>query len=92
MSSGILEPIGTGDDAFMVERQKIPPLFNDSFWKAVQIWQRWRRFGMPWHDVGWAEMPIHLISIIELFDKYFHEFENKPHDEQKLPTRKVTMR
>lgn len=84
-----MEFIGAGSNAFTVERREIPPLFTDSFWKAVQIWQRWRKLGMPFSG-GWAEQPTHIVEIIDMLESMCKEWENKPKVAPKKSNRRIT--
>jgi len=49
------------------KRSKIPDYFNEYYYSAVAIFNRFKRFGLPFSG-GWAEQPGYLIEIIEAFD------------------------
>jgi hypothetical protein len=53
-----------------VERRKIPELFNETYWSALRLYNRFKfhagrnMFG----GLGWAELPAHITWIIDAFD------------------------
>lgn len=51
-----------------VDRSKIPEYFDEYYFSALTIWNRYKRFGFPF-DGGWAEQPAHIIEVIEVFSK-----------------------
>ena len=50
-----------------VEKVKILGYFNDYFFSAMDIYNKYKRFGLPWGD-KYMETPEYLIIIYELFD------------------------
>lgn len=32
---------------------------------AIRYFQRWRKYGMPYHDKGWGEMPLPLLDAMD---------------------------
>lgn len=47
-----------------VERNKILSYFNDYYYSCLVIYDRFKRFGLPFSG-GWAEQPEYVIEIIE---------------------------
>ena len=41
---------------------------------AVRYFQRWKKYGMPYHDKGWGEMPLPLLEAMDIlgwvYDSY----------------------
>lgn len=50
-----------------IERRKVPEFFNEEYWSALIIYNRYKKFGFPYSG-GWAEQPAHLIELIEALD------------------------
>lgn len=51
-----------------VERRRIPEYFTDQYFDALGIWKRFKRYGLPFSPLGWAEHPAYIIDIIDVFE------------------------
>jgi hypothetical protein len=60
-----------------VERRRIPEYFTEEYFDALGIWKRWKRFGLPFADWGWAEHPAYIIDIIDTFEDARTAFEEQ---------------
>jgi hypothetical protein len=49
-----------------VLRRDIPGYFTDDYYSALKVYNRYRRFGLPFLG-GWAEQPEWLIELLETF-------------------------
>ena len=66
----------TGD---VVKKPDIKGYFNEYYQSAVNIYNRFKRFGLPFAG-GWAEQPEYILRICELFDstmERYQEFKRK---------------
>lgn len=59
-------------DGQQVKFSDIKAHFTDYYFSALAIWQRWRRFGLPF-DGGWAEQPEYLIRVIETLEAIYED-------------------
>lgn len=50
-----------------VERRKVPEYFNEYYYSALSLYNRYLRFGLPYAPDGWADHPNYIIELIELF-------------------------
>jgi hypothetical protein len=50
-----------------VKKGEIKNYFTEYYYSAVSLYNRYKRFGMPFTG-GWAEQPEYLIDVIDLFD------------------------
>jgi hypothetical protein len=51
-----------------VGRDKILSYFNDYYYSCLAIYNRFKRFGLPFGG-GWAEQPEYVVEIIETIDE-----------------------
>jgi hypothetical protein len=51
-----------------VNRLEIKDYFNDYYYSAVQIYNDFKRYGLPW-NVGYMEIPEYLKIIYDLFEE-----------------------
>ena len=59
-----------------VERTHIKGYFNDFYHSGMQIYNRYKRFGLPYSG-GWAEQPEYLLDIIECFEDTINAWNGK---------------
>jgi len=59
-----------------VERTQIKSYFNDFYHSGMQVYNRYKRFGLPYSG-GWAEQPEYLLDIIECFEDTIHAWNGK---------------
>ncbi len=50
-------------------RGSIPGYFGRTFYAAIELWRRWKRFGLPFWGLGWAETPDFIVRTIEAIDE-----------------------
>ena len=50
-----------------IARRDINDYYNEYYFSALAIYNRYKRFGFPW-VLGYQEMPEYLINIYEIFD------------------------
>ena len=48
------------------KRAEIPGLFTEEYYSVLRIYNRYKRFGLPF-DGGWAQQPEYILHIIESF-------------------------
>jgi len=51
-----------------VERRRIPEYFTEEYFDALSIWKSFKRYGLPFAPLGWAEHPAYIIDIIDMFE------------------------
>ena len=57
-----------------VERRRIPEYFTDEYFDSLGIWKRFKRYGLPFAPLGWAEHPAFIIDIIDTFEDTYTAF------------------
>lgn len=57
-----------------VERRRIPELFTEEYFDALAIWKRWKRYGLPFSPLGWADHPAYIVEIIDTFEDAYQAF------------------
>ena len=62
-----------------MERRDIPTLFNDEYWGALKLWNRYKLFGLPF-DGGWAEQPAAVIDVLEALESASRAVERERMD------------
>jgi len=60
-----------------VERRRIPEYFTDEYFDSLRIWNRFKRYGLPFAPLGWAEHPAYIIDIIDTFEDTHAAFMNR---------------
>ena len=62
-----------------VERHTILEHFNEYYYSVVQLYNRYKRFGLPFSG-GWAEQPEHIVQALDAVE---HAIELKRAFEQR---------
>jgi hypothetical protein len=65
------------------ERRRIPELFDDRFYSALVLFNRFRVFGLPFAG-GWAEQPAQVVDVLEALDGASRAVENERADKWRL--------
>lgn len=50
-----------------IERRRIPEVFNETYWSALIVYNRFKIMGFPFTG-GWAEQPAQIVDVIEAFE------------------------
>lgn len=66
-----------------VVKADIPSYFNEYYYSAVMIYNRFKRFGFPWSG-GWAEQPEYIVSLCEIFEATIDEHGRVKQKRQEL--------
>ena len=70
-------------NGLQAKRDEIPEYFNEYYTSALLIYNRFKRFGLPFSG-GWMEQPAYIMKVLELFEvisnsheKYITDKQNK---------------
>jgi hypothetical protein len=61
------------------ERRRIPELFDDRFYSALVLFNRFRVFGLPFAG-GWAEQPAQVVDVLDALESASRAVENERAD------------
>lgn len=59
-----------------VFHSQIPDYVDGELYSAVNLWNRWKSFGLPFGG-GWAEQPAHVVDAIEAVEHGIREYNGR---------------
>lgn len=59
-----------------VVNSEIPDYVDDELWSAVNLWNRYKAYGLPFGG-GWAEQPAHLVDAIDAVEHGIREYNSR---------------
>lgn len=62
---------------YSIPEKEIPPLYDSSFYKALEVWNNNRIMGGQTYSGGWAEWPADIVRIIKTIDMAFNMVQNE---------------
>lgn len=58
------------------ERRRIPELFDDRFYSALMLHNKFRTFGLPFAG-GWADQPAQVIDVLDALESASRDVERE---------------
>jgi hypothetical protein len=51
-----------------IQKNTFPDYWNGDLWNSIQLWERWKTFGLPFSPV-WGNNPAAIVEAIDTVEK-----------------------